>query len=99
MKLGTTLFITFFALFWSSFTLFFDYVIARDIANAVRSSGFTRSSGQIRSSIVTRRSGSKGTSSKPDITYAYTVDGREYTGNRVRYGTGFNPGRRPSAQQ
>lgn len=59
----------------------------RTVFQARESATWPAAQGVIRSSTVTSQRGSKGgTTYKPEVTYTYTVDGAEYTGNLIAYG-------------
>ena len=74
-----------FALFWSAIVLALDFFIAGQIAGGWRSRSFAEAPGHVRSSTLTRHVG-KHVSYTADLVYEYTVDGRTFTGSKVRYG-------------
>jgi len=85
VKPSSVAFLSVFALFWSSITLWQDYVAAREIAGGLRSRSFVKTSGEVSSSTLTPHTG-KGVSYTADLVYEYTVNGRTFTGSKVGYG-------------
>ncbi|MCU0706020.1 MAG: DUF3592 domain-containing protein [Fimbriiglobus sp.] len=76
-----------FLLFWSAITLSFDAIIAWGVARQCWAWTFAQAPGTILSSEVkTRRDSDGDNSHRLAVTYRYTVDGREFIGDRYRYG-------------
>ncbi|MBC8096440.1 MAG: DUF3592 domain-containing protein, partial [Akkermansiaceae bacterium] len=75
-----------FGLFWSGMTLMFDWFVLGPAVRQIGAQKFSSTSGTILSSEVTHNTDSDGTTHGVKITYAYTVAGREYVGDRFRYG-------------
>ncbi len=75
-----------FALVWSCLTLLIGVLAIRGIVLEWRSRSFVQTTGQILTSKVQAHAGHRGTSYTPEITYTYTVDGRKFTGSKVRAG-------------
>jgi hypothetical protein len=73
---------------WSTVTLAIDWSCVRSLTAQVRAAKFPSVEGRITQSKVTSRRGSKNsTSYSPEVTYAYAVNGRAYTGTRIHDGT------------
>lgn len=71
----------------------------RTVLQARESAAWPSAQGIIRTSTVTSQRGSKGgTTYKPEVTYTYTVDGAEYTGNLIAYGLKGSSASRSFAQ-
>lgn len=84
MKGGSIL--IFFGLFWSGMTLLFDGFMILPAVRQVAAERFATTQGTVLSSEVTHHDDSDGTTHGVRITYSYTVAGREFTGDRFRYG-------------
>ena len=93
MKSGAVIFISVFGLLWSSVTLVFDSVMAREITAEWRSREFAQTTGHVKSSKVTSYYGGRSISYIADIVYDYTVNGRTFSGSKLRYGVMFNSSR------
>ncbi len=77
----------FFALFWSSITLMFDVIWGWNVIRQVRALDYPTAVGTVTKSEVESHRGSKGGRTySPKISYTYRVDGKNYTGDRYRYG-------------
>jgi len=76
----------FFVLFWSSFTLGFDVIWGRGAVGQIRAVDYPTVVGLVAKSELEAHHGKGGPSYSPKITYTYRVDGRNYTGDRYRYG-------------
>ena len=83
-------FILIWGLFWTAGTLFFDYTCAKGLYQQHSSKQYASTEGQVVSSGVDTSRDSDGSSYTPKIHYRYQVKGREYHGERIRYGTAFN---------
>lgn len=84
MKKGGVILICF-GLFWSGITLLFDGFIIRPAIKQVAALRFATTEGRVRSSEVTHHDSDDGSTHGVRITYSYTVDGHEYTGDRYRF--------------
>lgn len=78
-------FLLLFTIFWSGFTLVFDYFIAKSTIHQIQALGHATTIGTITSSEVRSENNGEGASHRPLIKYAYTVDNKPYEGNRYRY--------------
>lgn len=76
----------FFGLFWSGMTLMFNGFMVVPGVRQVLAQRFSTTPGTILSSEVTYHDDGDGTTHGVRITYAYTVAGRNYVGDRFRYG-------------
>jgi len=76
----------FFALFWSGMTLAVDFFIGRSAFHQIQALGYPVASGSVTHSEVETVSGDDGPTYRPKIRYGYTVAGKEYVGDRHRYG-------------
>jgi Protein of unknown function (DUF3592) len=80
-------FLLIFTLVWSGIVLTFDGLILRSVYRQYAASHYPAAPGTITRSEVTHHRTSKGgTSYNALIEYRFTVDGREYTGDRLRFG-------------
>lgn len=75
-----------FALFWATIIGVFDVTVGRDVVNAVRSEGFSTTTGTVISAEVTEHRGDEGPRYSADIRYRYNVLGFERTGETYRFG-------------
>lgn len=82
----TSTFIILFALFWTVIVSCFDIFLGHALYNQIRARNFAQAEGRILSSKVTENSDSDGTTYGAEVRYEYTVDGRRYESDRVRYG-------------
>lgn len=92
-KLGGAGCLSFFALFWSAMTLGFDGLLARDAFRQLRALGYATTAGSVTHSKVETVDGDDGPTYRPNIKYKYTVAGKEYQGDRYRYGQWSSGGR------
>ena len=76
----------FFALFWSVGTLGVDVVIARSLFQQIQALSYSTTPGSITHSEVETVRGNRSRTYRPNIQYKYSVDGKEYLGERYRYG-------------
>jgi hypothetical protein len=85
--IGGAIFLGFFALFWSSITLVFDGFLAWSAYCQIRAQNYAATTGVVTHSAVERQSDSEGSNTySPNIKYKYAVAGKEYSGNRYRFG-------------
>ena len=88
--MGTTMKTSFFlvlvALFWSGFTLIFDFTVARDTFHQVCAGSYPTVSGTITDSQIETVADKDGSSYRPKIGFKYVVADHEYRGERYRYG-------------
>ncbi|NBV22153.1 MAG: DUF3592 domain-containing protein [Proteobacteria bacterium] len=76
-----------FGLFWSGITLTFDSFIARTFYHRLHAQDYAGAPGRVTRSEIIRTRGSKGsTSYRPKIHFSYTVNGTEYTSEKLHYG-------------
>jgi hypothetical protein len=75
-----------FILFGGSFALGLGIAHARARAKAKASASWPSTLGEVISSEVQEMSDSEGSSYKPVVVYRYSVKGREYEGQRIRFG-------------
>jgi hypothetical protein len=86
MNAKSVTFLVCFGLFWSSIVLVFDGLIIIPGVRQIIATHYPSTDGTILSSEVTRHRGSKGgTTYGVEVSYKYSVNGIEYTGNRYRY--------------
>ncbi|MHB9082115.1 MAG: DUF3592 domain-containing protein [Pirellulaceae bacterium] len=78
--------VLFIAVFWSGFTLAFDFFIARAIFQQIQALTYSTATGTITSSEVEANDDGEGTTYRPIIKYTYVVDDKRYEGDRYRYG-------------
>ena len=79
-------FLVIFACFWSTFVVFFDVHIGRNLWNQFAYRNYPTATGEITHSEVTQHRGSKGgTTYGVDIRYRYAVNDRSFEGTRFRY--------------
>lgn len=84
-----TVFLFFFALFWSTGVLFFDGLMAHGIFKQFESRHYLVVTGKVTHSEVKSHRGSKGgTTYEAVINYRFEVGGQAFTGARLRYGAG-----------
>ena len=76
----------FFALFWSVGTLGVDVVITRSLFQQIQALSYSTTPGSITHSEVETVRGNRSRTYRPNIQYKYSVDGKEYLGERYRYG-------------
>jgi hypothetical protein len=77
----------FFGLFWSAIVLLFDGVLGWGALRQIQANSFPTAPGRVTQSSITSQRGSKGrTTYLPTIKYSYRVDGKEYRGDRYRFG-------------
>jgi hypothetical protein len=81
-----SIFLLFFALFWTVIVGVFDVTVGRDVVNAVRSESFRTTTGTVISSKVVEHSGDDGPSYSADIRYRYYAFGYERIGDTYRFG-------------
>ncbi|HEX4000390.1 MAG TPA: DUF3592 domain-containing protein [Pirellulales bacterium] len=75
------------AMLWSSITLVFDVVMICGAVHQIQALGFAKTAGQVTESRVeTEPDSDDGTSYSAKIVYKYRVGGREYVGDRYRFG-------------
>lgn len=79
-----------FGLFWSLITLSFDGMILYGSIMQLRALSFSAIKGTVASSNVEIDNSGEDTSYKAKIKYAYSVNGKEYTGDRLTYGMEFS---------
>jgi hypothetical protein len=83
MKTGAGAVLIFFGLFWSAMTLLFDVILFVPAARQIIAMQYPSTEGTILSSRVTHDdSGEEGTTYGVGIEYAFSVEGRQYTGSR-----------------
>jgi len=87
--------VLFWGLFWSAATLYFDYTCVAGLLQQHRATSYASTDGRVLESRVDVSYDSDGDSYSAVIRYAYEVKGREYIGDRIRYGT-KSGGKRPS---
>lgn len=75
-----------FALFWSGLTLAFDGFITKAAFQQIQALHYPTVRGTITSSKVEASEDSDGTTYRPAIQYTYSVGGKQYQGDRYRYG-------------
>lgn len=92
-KLGGVGCLSFFALFWSAMTLGFDGLLARDAFRQIRALGYATAAGAVTHSDVETVDGEDGPTYRPNVKYRYSVAGKEYQGDRYRYGQWSTGGR------
>jgi Protein of unknown function (DUF3592) len=79
-------FLVIFACFWSTFVIFFDVHIGRNLWNQFAYRAYPTTTGEIIHSEVTQHRGSKGgTTYGVDFRYRYAVSDRPFEGKRFRY--------------
>lgn len=84
---GGAVFVVLFVGFWSAITLAFDVVLVVSAWRQTRAVNYPSVVGAVVYSRVQEHSDSDGgTTYSPDVRYVYTVEGREYHGDRYRYG-------------
>jgi len=84
MSIGCAIFA---GLFWSAITLTCDGLVGWAAARQTQATGFPTTSGRItQSSVESHRGGKGGTSYNAKIKYAYQVAGKNYVGDRYRFG-------------
>jgi hypothetical protein len=80
-----------FVLFWSISTLFFDFLVGRDIVMQLPTCRYAATDGTITKSEVTEHGGARGgTSYAFQVKYDYLVGDRRHTGDTYRYQYGKN---------
>src|SRR5262245_9027388 len=84
------IFMVVFAIAWTAIVLVFDVTIAREIIGQIRSKDFPTTDGTILTSKVEEKVShdpEDGTSYSyhVNVSFSYSVDGRNYTGSRFRY--------------
>jgi hypothetical protein len=75
-----------FGLFWSALTIAFDVFTTVPAVRQIQAQRFATTPGTVLSSEVTQHDGDDGPTHGVAITYSYRVAGREYHGDRYRYG-------------
>ena len=75
-----------FGLIWSSLTLIFDATWGWNAIRQIEVLDYPTVSGHVTRSNVETHPGHRSTTYSPKIKYTYRVNGREYTGDRYRYG-------------
>jgi hypothetical protein len=72
---------------WSAATLYFDYTCVNALIQQHRANSYSSTQGRVLESRVDVHYDSDGNSYTAIIKYAYTVKGREYINDKLRYGT------------
>ncbi len=80
------------AIFWTALSAGLGFVLTRSVSAEWRSRFYSRTMGAVQSSELVKHSGSKPTYAAR-IVYRYGADGRQLTGNRLRYGSEQSPSR------
>jgi hypothetical protein len=75
-----------FGLFWSSLTLIFDVNWGWSVIRQFQALDYPTVGGRVTRSDVETHRGRRSDTYSPKITYTYRVNGKEYTGDRYRYG-------------
>lgn len=83
-------FMVFFGLFWSAMTLAFDGFIGTAFVRQMIALNYATTDGTILSSKVAYHDDSEGAAYGVAVSYTYSVNGQEYTGERYRYGAGHS---------
>ncbi len=84
--IGGTGCLLFFVLVWSVGTLGFDCFIARSVFRQIQALGYAEATGSMTLSEVETVRSRRGRTYRPNIQYKYSVEGKEYLGDRYRYG-------------
>lgn len=89
MDWGSRILVTVFVVFWTVIVGFFDLIIGSSLVDQARAGGYATTQGVVMHAHVAREISSKGRSvHRPDIRYAYEVDGRRFESVRYRYNEG-----------
>ena len=83
---GGALFAVLFVGFWSAITLVFDVMLVISAWRQIQAESYPRVIGAITHSEVDEHHDSDGTTYSADVKYVFTVDDRQYEGDRYRYG-------------
>lgn len=75
-----------FGLLWSTLTLAADIVIGWGIFRQLRAQTYSATTGTVTQSRIETVEGEDGATYRPRIAYTYAVTGKEYVGERYRYG-------------
>ena len=78
-------FAAFWLLWWSLFTLLFDSMIVFHTLKTWQARSYPSVSGEIIHSDVRRDAGNEGNSFRADVRFRYTVNGAEFTGQRLHF--------------
>lgn len=84
-NLGGGIFLGIFGLFWCSFVFFVDGMLTWQAVRQVRASSYATTTGTITHSELKVSHDSDGTSYSPEVSYRYTISGRQIDGKRIRY--------------
>ncbi len=76
-------FIGIFALFWTGCTLYFVQMICTGLLDGLQTYAYSETPGIVSSSALEAH----GDTHSAEVKYEYTVQGRRFTGTRIRYGT------------
>jgi hypothetical protein len=85
--LTSGVFLLAFAAFWATLTVGFDVRCARAVIRQIDARDFPTAQGTVTASALTPVTRKGRRTEYADISYRYTVDGREHTGTRIRHGT------------
>jgi hypothetical protein len=80
-------FLVLFGGFWSSITLGFDVMWARNFWRQIEAGNYATVQGKMVDARIESSRGRRGTSERAELAYRYTAMGREYTSKRLRHGT------------
>jgi Protein of unknown function (DUF3592) len=75
-----------FGLIWSSVTLTVDVIWTWNVIRQIQAVDYPTVSGRVTQSDIEDQPGHRSTSYSPKIKYVYRVNGKQYTGDRYRYG-------------